>query len=151
MEKSFEIIKYTDDEYDNMKEFYSLVLFESHHFTPYHPSLKGGRFNEYDHKNFIVKDEGIIIAHVGIIKLTDFRDAYTFGMATLPSYQKCGLGKKMIDFTFDYVRKLGGMRIVAFTHRDNYKMIILGVKTGFRFFDDGVNLRIEKELYEDTN
>jgi GNAT superfamily N-acetyltransferase len=142
----FDIVEYKDDDYNDFKDFYLQILFESHHFTPYDPKTLKEKLVEEDRYSFIIRENDKIIAHVSIARMGDLKNALTFGFAVLKDYQRMGIGKKMMEFVFEFTKKLGYKHIIGTIHKNNYKSIIFNTKYGFNVIDDSDEsvIRVEK-------
>jgi ribosomal protein S18 acetylase RimI-like enzyme len=137
------IIEYKETDYEDMREFYFQVLYESRHFIPYTPTLKDGLFNDETRKNYIIRD-GRIIAHLTLYKSDD--ETYTIGVAVLKDYYAQKLGSKMLDFAEKEMKKIGIKKIKASIHKDNWRSILLFIKKGYRIIDDTLDLILEKYI-----
>lgn len=137
------INKYEESDYQDMREFYFQILYESRHFLPYSTTLNQGFFNSPERLNYIIRDEKII-AHLTLSKVND--DVYSIGIAVLKEHYGKGLGGQMLDYAEQTLKEIGVKKIIASIHTDNWRSILLFIKHGYTVVNEDRNLCLEKVL-----
>lgn len=134
---------YKDSDFDDMREFYFQILYESRHFLPYTPAMNKGLFNSENRFNFIIRDKKIV-AHLTVVRVNE--TVFNIGVAVLRDYYGRHLGSDMLDFADNFIQSKGGSLIEASIHTDNWRSILLFVKKHYKVVKEENNLWLEKEL-----
>ena len=135
---------YNKKDYQEMREFYFQILYESRHFIPYTPTLDKGHFNSPQRTNFVVKREDKIVAHLTLF--SDSEKLYEVGVAILKEHWGKGFGSVLLKYAEQNIKTNGAEKIVALIDPDNWRSILLFTKQGYKVVDEGKYLRLEKEL-----
>ena len=97
--------------------------------------------------DLVIEQDGVIVGNVMYTKSALVgengrkKEILTFGpVSILPAYQRRGLGKQLLEYSFEKARELGYEAIVIFGNPENY--IARGFKSGRKY-----NVAVAKDLY----
>lgn len=138
------IEEYQEEDLEKMKEFYAQILFESHHFVPYAPTLNKGKFNSPQLYKYNIKEGDNIIAHLGVRIINP--DKFSIGLAILNDYCGQGIGSQLLKYALTIVKQKGGNQVIATIHKDNWKSLVLFIKHGFHVIKDDDVLTVFKKI-----